>query len=305
MTSWFIAGINLCTKIFSKQIASWVITALIACGGLGAAHADQRLVLFQKKAQALISKPVHWDHPDHPIGPYIGKFFEEGLSKQERFELLDAHRRVDCIAVHWLMIKGFHNLYPFLKPAFKYNDMRRRLEFEIIRSRGASAQDRCIRRQLLQKFLAKHKLADFPIVDMKYEIDRKWGPRGPKRKETEFDELISIRFGQATGAFCNDYPPAMIDILKSANKPGGLLLTPEEQLYLVERAGSLGHKTAAYDEDVARASKKISDKNDAERIQKAARNRPIMRIANVRGYWGNACQVLRKVVANMYGLWSR
>ena len=257
------------------------------------ALADQRLVLFQKKAKNLISKPVHWSHTDHPIGPYIGTYFENGLSKQERLDLLDAHRRVDCITVERLLLKGFHKLYPFLRPAFEDMDMSARLEVALLSSPAGAAQWRCIHRQRLQRFLARHRQSDFPIIDMKRELRKQWHRRGLKKKETEFDKLINIRLGQAEAAFCNDYPPEMLDVLQSANKPGGLLLAAEEELFLLLRSHARGSISKTFDVDIARVSERIPDNTAILRIQNESRNHPFERSEKISGFWHLFCQDIK------------
>ena len=88
----------------------------------------------------------------------------------------------------------------------------------------------------MRELFAHRKRDEFPPVDFaeqhpKYE---KWEEEGKQDPGLKQLRLTLLGFGQA--AFCDDYRPSIADLRVIVNRPGGMALTPEEELFLLERA---------------------------------------------------------------------
>ena len=206
------------------------------------AKPDQRLDVFIQQFDKLENKRLPLDHPDNPFHLYTKTRFEDGLSPNDKAEFLKSQKQGHCFEVDQLVIKGFKRLYPFLKPAFDTPKRSGDLIF-MINHGYQDPTTRCIAHKLLNGLKKRVDLAQFPSIDMKREIEQTNKRAKLGKPETDRDVLIGIHFRLGKTAFCNDYLPSINDLISTANKPGGMKLTPDEELYLVERANDRGeHK---------------------------------------------------------------
>ena len=258
----------------------------------GAAHAGRLLDLFMEKYHAVNGRMFPMAHPNSPFYRYYDRDFEEGLDESQRELLPAAQEAGKCILVNKLMVDGFLSLWPSLKPAFADADRHSKLTIMMSTS-SPPAMSRCHNHSFMSELFAKRRREEFPPVDFvegaaNYD---KW------RNETDLD-LKKLRmtvrgFGQT--ALCDDYRLSIADLIPIVNRPGGLALTPQEELYLVERARLHNLSNGAYDKAIFRLSKQFVSEKDFLRLRNASRVRKLEAIPfTVKGYWQANCRYFER-----------
>lgn len=253
------------------------------------AKADERLTLFLQQFEKLQKYTLPLDHPDSPFLPYLGVKFEDGLNDGDMAAFLNAQQSGDCFQVGQLKTKGFLGLYPFLKPAF--TDYQKGGKVRFMLDHGYMGPfSRCNDLKFLKRFQKSHRLADFKPVNMAIEVEAQYLRLKGGGAKTAQDELISLLFSFGKNAFCRDYHLSVLDVLTMANRPGGIVLTQDEQLYLVERArhhGSFGEEE--YLRRIETLGRTYASSGSFEEIRRASRENKLHKINVVRGFWRSAC----------------
>lgn len=255
------------------------------------AKADQRLDIFLQKYDLVKDMRLPLAHPDSPFAPYLARHFEDGLSILDLETLRKAQEQGECLPIDRLVFKGFLGLYPFLKPAFESRG--RKLKFLLI-SNYRTAFSRCFSYRSLREVLSRHELSEFPTFDMGVGLPlvqgRRWHDRTPDDREIMF----SVQFRLGTIAFCDDYPPSLIDVLSMANKPGGMVLSPEEELYLNERANKHGIlKISKYRQAINQFNQHFGSNENFRQLRIASKKNKLIHLKTISGFWQNACNSMR------------
>ena len=229
--------------------------------------------------------------PDNPFFPYRGKHFEEGLDSIDKAELHQLQEKGGCgLRVNRLVIKGFLQLYPFLKPAFLDETRGRELK-SMIRSGYNPAFKRCVAHKFLNELRTRRNLADFAPIDMAAGIAFKWDKSRDGEPETDWDNLLSIHYSLGKAAFCNDYPPSIYDVMRTANMRGGMILTKDEELYLAERARFHGLlEDLEYRKIVKQTMQGTQSRQHFRDILIASRQFSLHEIEAVKGFWQPGCK---------------
>ncbi len=116
--------------------------------------------------------------------------------------------------------------------------------------------------------------------------------RRERKPETDRDIVSGIQFSLGGSAFCGDYPPSIKDVLASANKPGGLILTKDEELYLTQRARLYGlFKETEYRRTIEKIKQALQSHDHFNKILTASRKFRLREIETVRGFWQPACKL--------------
>ena len=139
--------------------------------------------------------------------------------------------------------------------------------------------------RLLRELLTLKPLRELPPVDFaergfagSYDL---LAPKVPRRALHGF----GIR------AFCDDYSPSIADLRAIANRPGGIVLTEQEGLYLLERARVHGLGKDEYLKTFARFKDHFSPDANLSRLRSASRRHKLADIGfKVEGYWQNQCR---------------
>ncbi len=282
----------ICGRITSPLLAfaivlHWVFT-------VGAVQADQRLDLFLQRYEAMKGRNLAPSHPENPFHPYLAKHFEDGLDGENKAELTHAQETGDCITVENLAPKGFLNLYPFLAPAFEDGERGQEL-WSMLTLQGSAAINRCFDHKELSDLASRRDLSEFPPIDIAADIAYRqlhgWGD--PK---TDRDLLSSIYFSLGKAAFCHDYPASITDVMSSANRHGGMILTPHEMLYLAERAQA--HSLldlSTYQQTLAKIVHGFSSMREFHQVREASRWYKLRNIKAVTGFWQSACDEIHKI----------
>ena len=260
------------------------------------AQADRRLDFFLKKYNEVKGRMLPMAHEDSPFYRYYDRRFEEGLDTPQRKLLRKAQKRGDCILVDLLMVEGFLGLFPFLKPAF--DNASRRSKLSIMMSNSSPPETtRCYNHSGMRDLFARRKREEFPPVNFtelhsKYDI---W--KEEEKRDPDLDKLRLALGGFGQAAFCDDYRPSISDLLAIVNRPGGMALTPEEELFLIARARMHNLEISDYDETISRLEKHISSSEKFLRLRDASRRGKLVDIPfQVEGYWQKSCRLL---------VWSR
>lgn len=253
---------------------------------------DARLTAFIQKYDTMKDRRLPLHHPTSPFSTYLKKQFEDGLRPIDKARLNLFQEQGRCFEVDKLVIKGFMQLYPFLKPAFDDHIRGRKLKL-MIDLRYKPPSYRCSGYRDLNEFKRYYRFEDYAPIDMRVDIPLKRKKRAQGLTKTPRGILVSAYLRLGNTAFCYDYPRAIEDILIRANKRGGLQLTPEEEHYLIERAYKYKvYKTSDYETALELLKSKYQKPNDFGLIQRAGKQG---KIKDVPGFWRKACAVLRQM----------
>ena len=271
------------------NIRLWLVLAVLLMHFVVAsvAHADRRLDIFIEKYNALNGRTPPLAHIDSPFYPYHKHLFEQGLDEANLKALRDAQKKGKCILVDELVVKGFLGLFPFLKPAFDNRKRHTNLLFMIAKD-GRPEDGRCMDHSRMRELLTLRPLGALPAVDFAERgISQSYVPRDPKGPH-----IALHGFGRR--AFCDDYPPSIGDLRAIANRPGGMVLTEQEGLYLLERARVHGLDKGKYVETFALFKKHFSPDANLSRLRTASRWHKLADIGfKVEGYWQSQCRFER------------
>jgi len=189
-----------------------------------------------------------------------------------------------------MILKGFIQLYPFLKPAFDDEEIGRSIG-SIVRVKYTMPVGYCYNRQSLNELVARRNLADFTPIDMEMEFAPNKEYRRKGRPAKDWDDLFKIQFRFGHQAFCHDYPPAIKEILATANRPGGMKLTQDEGLYLAERSRIYGIITEIQYQKAVEKMLAVSSKQEHFKKILSARKRLHMHeISQLDGFWHGGCK---------------
>lgn len=281
-------------KIKTQILCIWLVLFLACFITQTTAKADERVALFIQQLDKLENFRLPLNHPDNPFHPYLQKRFEDGLDKKDQTKLINAQLKGECFKVDRLVEKGFLRLYPFLKPVFKNHEKAGKLTF-MLEYNYRTPFSRCSNYISLNKFKNNHTLEEFPPLNLKVEIAQKYqrlkngGPKNDK------EELISILFGFGELAFCKDYNLSIGDVIEMAHQPGGMVLTIDEELYLIERAKHYElYSQEKYNDLIKKLRPKFNSSKRFEDIRHASRNKKILEIDSLKGFWQAACKEILK-----------
>ena len=249
---------------------------------------DPRLEIFLEKYDALNGRTPLLAHPDSPFFPYHNRNYEEGLDALQIMKLHKAQEEGECSFVTTLVIDGFLSLFPFLKPAF--SDSKRGLYLRVMISKDNRPEmRRCWDYRKRKKLLTLHPLEEMLPVD--------FAKKSSGGSSDLLDPKVPRRalHGFGTRAFCDDYPPSITDLRAIANRPGGVVLTEQEGLYLLERARVHGLDKDEYRQTFARFKRHFSPDANLSRLRTASRQHKLENIEfKVEGYWQSQCRFKRR-----------
>lgn len=274
-----------------KQTCCFWLVLFLACFiTQTTAKADERVALFIKQLDKLQNFRLPLNHPDNPFHPYLEKRFEYGLDKKDQTKFINAQLKGECFKVDRLVEKGFLRLYPFLKPVFKNHEKAGELTF-MLEYNYRVPFSRCSNYNSLNKFKNNHTLKDFSPLNLKVEIAQKYQRLrngGPKKDK---DELISILFGFGEIAFCKDYHLSIGDVIEMTHQPGGMVLTIDEELYLIERANHYKlYSSEKYNDLIEKLRPKFKSSKRFDQIRNASRDKKLLQIDLIKGFWHQACK---------------
>lgn len=190
------------------------------------AHSDQRLEKFLNKYNALKGRVPPLGHPDSPFYPYHERLFEDGLDAAKLRVLRSAQRKGDCIAAEELVVEGFLDLFPFLKPAFDDQNRHSVLWFMISKD-SRPELGRCLDNRKLRRLFASRHPETIPPVDFA-ELNF-----SKRNDDSRPNDARNVLYGFGVRALCDDYLPSIADLRGIANRSGGVVLTEDEGFYLL------------------------------------------------------------------------
>lgn len=247
--------------------------------------ADVRLEIFREKMETMEHAIYDAEHPDNPLGPYLDIHPEEGLSNEDRAELLRLQEAEDCYPASMLIVKGFRQLYPFLSPAFEGRINVGKVEV-MINEHFYSSGMRCFHTKLFRQLFERHGKDYFQPVDLPVALAKRYG-KVKVKPVPDRALMISAQFARAKIAFCRDYPPVIGDVLASANQSGGIKLSIEEQHYLTVRAHVREWTTEAeYEASAETLRTQYETREDFEHIKRAGERGDV---APIGPFWALIC----------------
>jgi len=267
-----------------------LVALVIQLAEVPEAYADRRLDLFLKKYNEVKDRIVPMGHEDSPFYRYYDRRFEEGLVTVKLKLLRKAQKKGDCILADKLMVEGLLGLFPFLKPAFENTNRRSKLSI-LISNSSPPETTRCHNHSSMSDLFARRKRDEFPPVDFaeQHPNYQEW-----KQQEKQDPDLKKLRLtlgGFGNAAFCDDYRPSIADLRAIVNRPGGMAITPEEELFLLERARMHNLEISDYDKTRSRLKKHFSSSGEFLRLRDASRRGRLVDIPfPVDGYWQESCR---------------
>lgn len=281
-------GINFLLRKINFHFTLIILSLVVQIAPVQAAQSNTRLELFLEKYDALNGRTPPLSHADSPFYPYHKQLFESGLDTAKLKSLRAAQKKGNCILVDKLVVAGFLSLFPFLKSAFDDSNRSAILSFMI--SKGHRPEiGRCWDHREIRKLLMLRPLEELPAIDF---------PEWSFDKSYDLLDLKESRFalhGFGERAFCDDYPPSIADLRAIANRPGGMVLTEQEGLYLLERARVHGLGKDEYLKTFARFKIHFSPDANLSRLRTASRQHTLEDIdLKVEGYWQSQCLFLRR-----------
>jgi len=284
------AGISCRVRKMNVRIILIFLIIIFQLASVPEALADRRLDVFLKKYNEVKGRIVPMAHEDSPFYTYHDRSLEEGLNTAQLKLLHKAQKKGDCILAVQLVKEGFIGLYPFLKPAFDDVSKRARLTTLIFSSMPPETT-RCNAHDQMKEVFARRKHDEFPPVDFteQYPKYEKW--EAEEKQDPDLEKLRSAlrRFGKA--AFCDDYRPSIADLRPIVNRPGGMALSPAEELFLLERARMHNLEISDYDKTSSRLKKYFISNERFLRLRDASRRGKLVDIPfPVNGYWQESCR---------------
>jgi hypothetical protein len=271
----------------------FVLAFLVLAAQISVAQAlqtDPRLDLFLKKYDEVKDRLVPMGHEDSPFYRYYDRRFESGLDTVQRKLLHKVQKKGDCILADSLMIEGFIGLFPFLGPVFE--NINRRSKLSILMSNSSPPETtRCHNHSSMRVLFARRKRDEFPPVDFAelHPNYQEWEEE--EKRDPGLKKLRLTLGGFGNAAFCDDYRPSIADLRAIVNRPGGMALTPEEELFLLERARMHNLEISDYNKIISRLKKHFSSSEAFLRLRDASRRGKLVDIPfPVDGYWQESCR---------------
>ena len=112
-------------------------------------------------------------------------------------------------------------------------------------------------------------------------------------KSNPLATMIKLQLSLGDLAFCDDYAPAILFVLKDGNRAGGMVIAQEEELYLIERVLLKGGSSPKLLEWLARL-KDIMPSRRYHSARSAARDQRLDALKIVSRFWVIACRVLQE-----------
>lgn len=278
-------------KIIFRKAGVLVLFSAFVIASSTQSLADKRLDIFLEKSEKFLERNKPLDHVDSPFRPYLQRPYEEGLNEMASARFRQARDKGDCLVVEKLLEVGFLGLYPFLKPAFDDSERGQKLRVNIVGSRQPGGR-LCYNNYRLIRLYKRAPKKDFPPVDLGLRM-----VIGPSArlgdKSNPLATMIKLQLSLGDLAFCDDYAPAILFVLKDGNRAGGMVIAQEEELYLIERVLLKGGSSPKLLERLARL-KDVLPSRRYHSARSAARERRLDALKIVSGFWVIACRVLQE-----------
>lgn len=281
----------------AKCLAALLLVSLLgACGSqFGEPRDTQRL---RAEITAFLSAGGDLTDPISPLYPYYAVRVEEGLSSVQRYVLQRSEDEGECSVVIRLMQEGLQTLHPELRPLFEDESIGGRLSVNFPSRRNFQLR-RCLAHSWRLQF--QRDVSEVPPqVTFPLDPDIFWDVFD-QRPDPAWDDYQTAFHDLAALAYCEEYVPAILDLLGPGIVPDRLVLHPVDELFLRERLNSIADerfKTHYYLPDgysVARVNV-IMDLMSAEEIiavSVAVAHGTVQRLKQ--GFWSGECRRLEKL----------
>jgi len=170
--------------------------------------------------------------PISPLYPYYSVRVAEGLSPVQRYILQRSEDEGECSVVRRLMQEGLQILYPELRPLFEDESIGGRLSVNFPSWRNFQLR-RCLAHSWRLRFQRDASAAP-PQVTFPLHPDIFWDVFD-RRPDPAWDDYQTAFHDLATLAYCEEYVPAILDLLAPGIMPDRLVLHPADELFLRER----------------------------------------------------------------------
>jgi len=199
------------------------------------AVADPRLTEFMSRFAKLDRGSSNYRHPDNMFFPYRVNRFANGLAHTEKTAFDEASTGLQCKLAGVLLTRGFLNLFPFLKKPFKSALMFDQLVFRMRYARLPELV-RCDALQSILQIAERNPDAVSGPVNMLEEfLGREHYSIHPLHQQPR-QQLVDAWYRLGKLAFCDDYLPAIRDLLSRSHRSGGVALTHFDAAYLLGRS---------------------------------------------------------------------
>lgn len=208
-----------------------------ALTGTSRSNADPRLRAFLERFDIYRYDHSKYNHPNSMFYPYRSLGFENGLITKDRVIFERTSTGIDCKLATRLLTQGFLSLYPFLKEPFD-DPFRFRMLMSRLRSARLPELERCqALAALLQVTRTNPDVVDAPVKMLEEILGREVFSIHPLRQEPR-KRFVRAWYALGKLAFCEDYLPAIRDLLSRSHRSGGIALTHFDIGYLLGRAAN-------------------------------------------------------------------
>ena len=224
----------------AKCLAAVLLVSLLsACGSqfVGEPGETERL---RAEIIAVLAAGGDLTDPSSPLYPYYAVRVEEGLSPVQRYVLQRSEDEGECSVVERLLQEGLQTLHPELRPLFEDESIGGSLSVNFPSWRNFQFR-RCLAHSRRLHFQRDASEAP-PQVTFPLDPDIFWDIFD-QRPDPAWDDYQTAFYDLGGLAFCDEYVPAMIDLLGPGVVPDRLVLDEEEELFLRMRFARIADET--------------------------------------------------------------
>ena len=215
-----------------------LLSLLSACGSqfVGKPGETERL---RAEIVAFLAAGGDLTDPISPLYPYYSTQVEEGLSPVQRYVLQRSEDEGECSVVERLAQEGLQTLYPELRSLFEDESIGGPLSVNFPSWRNFQLR-RCLAHSKRLYFQRDASEAP-PQVTFPLDPDIFWDVFD-QRPDPAWDGYQTAFHDLAALAYCEEYVPAILDLLAPGIVPDRLVLHPADELFLRERLDNIAEE---------------------------------------------------------------
>lgn len=254
----------------------------------------------QLKAEivSFLAEAKYLSDPGSPFLPYLSVDPEDGLTVTQRYILGRSEDEGSCLAVQRLWHLGLQKLHPELQPLFEDDDLRGHL-LDAFYHPVTPRLRRCLAVAAQARYV-KTLSTPAPPVTFPLDPDILWDIHG-ERPDPAWDDYQTGFHTLGELAFCEEYVPAILDLLGPGTVPDRLELEKADELYLrfrlpqiaEERFGIYYHVPQGYSSERTGLLQNSVSEEKLVAIHGAALGEDLRGLEN--SYWAAECARLEEL----------
>lgn len=222
---------NRCVRCF----AAGLVISVAACTSSSTVASLETLRLKVEITEYLVNEADLFS-VGGPLHPYRSSPVEKGLSLEQFYVLKRAEDEGQCGIVQRMRLEGLQNLYPELRPLVEDDKTGPAISVDFGSLRHNSIV-RCyahVKRLRYQQTIEQSA----PLITLPLDADIFWDIHN-ERPDPVLDGYEMAFYELGVLAYCEEYVPAILDLLGPGVIPDRLALEPADELFLRQRLNSL------------------------------------------------------------------